>query len=96
MKMHEALFGSAASDSNYDMEDTRAWAKFLTRKGGEYKSGGMHKMRAQKETLTKAKGESNVDNVVSSYTEIVWMVVKHVGCKTEQLVTKEIPAWLQI
>lgn len=41
-KMHEALFRTARTDLNNDNEDISAWAKLLTREGGENGDDGMY------------------------------------------------------
>lgn len=91
MKWHEASLGTAHAVVIDDNEDTRASAELLTREGGAYKHDEIHPKTQQTEIPTVTKGKSQVDNVISSCTEIKLMVAKEVSCTMEQLVFREIP-----
>lgn len=84
MKIHQASFRTVQTDFNDDNKDTSAWVEILNGKGGEDENDGTQPKTGQGEISMTAKGKHQLDNVVSSVTEIESMVANQVARTTER------------
>lgn len=92
MEMVYASFQTAHTNLNDHNKERSTWAELLNREGGKNENDEIHSNKRQTETLTMAYSQSQVDNIVSSYTQIKWVVAKQVACTRNQLVVKDIPS----
>lgn len=69
IKMQKASFRTTYTDADHTHEDTSSYVKILSREGGEDENDGIQLKLEQRESLTMAKREQQVNNVVLSYTE---------------------------
>lgn len=94
MKVHEASFQTSHTDVNDDKKDKSVCTDFLNTEGGGEENGRVHPKREETETVMIAKDNSQIYNCDQRYSEMKSMLATQIAHKTEQLITKIIPFWL--